>query len=128
MADAKNGKYYIGLDIGTDSVGYAVTDEYYMPLKKGGEPLLGVTTFEAASGAEERRAFRTARRRLDRKQQRVSLMNEIFAVEISKKNPRFFIRRAESALFREETDNAYDDIYCNVGPHGIHGGIAQPQA
>lgn len=112
MADAKNGKYYIGLDIGTDSVGYAVTDEYYMPLKKGGEPLLGVTTFEAASGAEERRAFRTARRRLDRKQQRVSLMNEIFAAEISKKDPRFFIRRAESALFREETEDEFP-VFCD---------------
>ena len=112
MAGTKNEKYYIGLDIGTDSVGYAVTDEYYMPLKKGGEPLLGVTTFEAASGAEERRAFRTARRRLDRRQQRVSLVNEIFAAEISKKDPRFFIRRAESALFREETEDEFP-LFCD---------------
>lgn len=26
-------KYYIGLDIGTNSVGWAVTDEYYNVLK-----------------------------------------------------------------------------------------------
>ena len=35
----KNEKYYIGLDIGTDSVGYAVTDEQYTLCKFKGEPM-----------------------------------------------------------------------------------------
>lgn len=100
-------KYYLGLDIGTDSVGYAVTDEYYQLKKFRGEPVWGVTTFEAASLSQERRAFRTARRRIDRKQQRVELVNEIFSREIEKVDPRFFIRRAESRLFREETEDEY---------------------
>ena len=34
----KNKKYYLGLDIGSDSVGYAVTDEEYNLLKFHGEP------------------------------------------------------------------------------------------
>lgn len=29
MAVTKNQEYYLGLDIGTDSVGYAVTDKAY---------------------------------------------------------------------------------------------------
>jgi len=59
-------KYYIGLDIGTDSVGYAVTDENYNLLKNRGEPMWGVTVFDAAIQGQERRSFRTARRRLGR--------------------------------------------------------------
>ena len=35
-----NEKYYLGLDIGTDSVGYAVTDENYKPIKFRGEPMM----------------------------------------------------------------------------------------
>ena len=67
-------KYYVGLDIGTDSVGYAVTDEQYGLCKFRGEPMWGVTLFDEAGLAAERRGFRTARRRLDRRQQRVRLL------------------------------------------------------
>lgn len=34
----KQAKYYLGLDIGTDSVGYAATDERYALMKFKGEP------------------------------------------------------------------------------------------
>ena len=95
--------YYLGLDIGTDSVGYAVTDTDYSLLKFKGEPMWGATLFDAAVGAEERRAFRVNRRRLDRKQQRVALLSELFAEEICKIDPKFFIRRKESALFEEDS-------------------------
>lgn len=100
-------KYYLGLDIGTDSVGYAVTDEYYQLMKFKGEPVWGVHTFDEAMTSAERRSFRTARRRIDRRQHRVALLNEIFAAEISKIDPKFFIRRAESSLFRDETEDAF---------------------
>ena len=62
----KNENYYVGLDIGTDSVGYAVTDEQYNLCKFKGEPMWGVTLFEEAQLAGNRRNFRVARRRLDR--------------------------------------------------------------
>lgn len=94
--------YYLGLDIGTDSVGYAVTDETYQLRKFRGEPMWGVTTFEAANDAAERRAKRTARRSLDRRQQRVQLLEELFAPEICKNDAQFFVRRRESALFAED--------------------------
>ena len=114
-------KYYLGLDIGTDSVGYAVTDEYYQLLKFKGEPVWGVHTFDEAQTSAERRGFRTARRRTDRRQQRVSLLNEIFAVEISKVDPKFFIRRAESSLYRDEAEDDFtvfaDSAYTDVEYH-----------
>lgn len=62
-------KYYLGLDIGTDSVGYAVTSERYDLLKFHGDAAWGSTIFDAASLSTERRTFRSARRRLDRRQQ-----------------------------------------------------------
>lgn len=96
-------KYYLGLDIGTDSVGYAVTDMDYSLLKYRGEPMWGTTLFEAGNDCADRRMHRTSRRRIDRRQQRTSLLTELFASEITKIDPGFFIRRRESALFEEDS-------------------------
>ena len=96
-------KYYLGLDIGTNSVGYAVTDGKFNLLKYKGEPMWGAHVFEEGKQCSDRRMHRTARRRLDRRQQRVHLTQEIFAKAISEVDERFFIRLKESALFREDT-------------------------
>lgn len=96
-------RYYLGLDIGTDSVGYAATDAQYRLCRFKGEPVWGTTLFETASLAEKRRTARVARRRLDRRQQRAALLEELFAPEISAIDPNFFLRRRESALFAEDT-------------------------
>lgn len=98
----KEEKYYLGLDVGTNSVGYAVTDENYHLLKFKGEPMWGAHIFEEGSQCAERRTFRTSRRRLDRRQQRVKLVQEIFAKEIAAADEHFFIRLKESALYRED--------------------------
>ena len=52
--------YYLGLDIGTDSVGYAVTDQEYTLQKYRGKHMWGVHLFDAASGPSTsgRRAVR----------------------------------------------------------------------
>lgn len=98
-------KYYVGLDIGTDSVGYAVTDERYELCKFKGEAMWGVNLFDEAKTSEQRRSFRTARRRLDRRQQRVQLLMELFAEEICSKDPYFFKRIKESYLYPETEDD-----------------------
>lgn len=95
-------QYYVGIDVGTDSVGYAVTDSEYNLIKYKGEPMWGASIFEAAELRAERRGFRTARRRLNRRQQRVKLIQELFAEEIGKVDPNFFLRIQESRLFRED--------------------------
>ena len=99
--------YYLGLDIGTDSVGYAVTDEKYSLLKFKGEPAWGVTLFDEAQLNAERRSFRTARRRLDRRQQRVQLIQEQFAKEIAKIDQSFYHRIANSRIIRKDAGSAY---------------------
>lgn len=113
----ENGNYYIGLDIGTDSVGYAVTDEEYNLLKFHGEPAWGTTVFDEASLKKSRRTFRSARRRLDRRQQRVNLLQELFASEISKADEKFFIRLKKSNLLRDDDSKNpvfMDDDYTDV--------------
>ena len=100
-------KYYLGLDIGTDSVGYAVTDEEYNILKFAGRPAWGATIFDPVSENAERRSFRSGRRRLDRRQQRVHFVQELFAKEIAKKDAGFFKRLEASALFREDAGERY---------------------
>lgn len=123
----ENEKLYIGVDIGTDSVGYAATNQNYELKKFHGEPMWGVTLFEDAKLCNERRAFRTARRRLDRRKQRVVLIQELFAHEIEAVDPDFYIRIKESGLFRCEaqspfsifndnnyTDKEYHDQYPTI--------------
>ena len=103
----ENREYFLGLDIGTDSVGYAVTDTEYSLLKYHGEPAWGSTLFDPAELNTKRRSFRTARRRLDRRQQRVQLLRELFAPEIAKIDPKFFARIDASRLLRSETESEY---------------------
>lgn len=111
-------KIYLGLDIGTDSVGYAVTDEHYNLRRFHGSDAWGSVLFERASLSDDRRRFRSARRRLDRRQQRVQLLQEIFAKEIAKTDPRFFVRLAESFRWRDETEDRHiffnDETYTDV--------------
>ena len=47
--------YYIGLDIGTSSVGWAVMDENYHLMKKHGKDMWGIREFDEAETAEARR-------------------------------------------------------------------------
>ena len=102
MKEEKKQKYYIGLDVGTNSVGYAVTDTNYSLLKYYGKLMWGSHIFDEGKTSQKRRESRIARRRLDRRQQRVALINDFFAVEICKKDPDYFIRRRESSIIRDD--------------------------
>ena len=95
-------EYYLGLDMGTGSVGWAVTDPEYHILRRHGKALWGVRLFESASTAEERRMFRTGRRRLDRRNWRIQILQEIFAEEIYKIDQGFFLRMKESKYYPED--------------------------
>ena len=99
-------KYYLGLDIGTDSVGWAVTDPEYHIIRKKGKSLWGVRLFDAANTAAERRAFRTSRRRLQRRRQRIRLLQELFAEEMKKTDVEFFQRINDRAYWQEDKKEA----------------------
>ena len=57
-------KYYIGLDMGTSSLGWAVTDDKYRLLRKKGKDMWGVRLFDEADTAAARRTNRVAKRRI----------------------------------------------------------------
>ena len=96
------GNYYIGLDVGTNSVGWAVSDQDYNILKFHGKDMWGARLFDEAQDASARRAARTNRRRLNRRNRRIHLLELLFAEEMAKKDNAFFIRLHESSLLPED--------------------------
>lgn len=105
----KQNNYYIGLDLGTNSVGWAVTNEKYELLHLKRKPAIGVNTFEKAKTAEQRRNYRSTRRRLARRKQRVLLLQTFFAEEVAKKDPTFFLRLNNSPYFKEDKHHSLQD-------------------
>ena len=125
----KFGDYYLGLDLGTSSIGWAVTDEKYDILRFNKKFMWGTHLFDTGNTAAERRIFRTSRRRLKRKKNRIELLQTLFSEEISKKDFGFFQRLKESqydiedktvknknTLFMDKnyTDKDYHDEYPTI--------------
>lgn len=93
-------KFYLGMDIGTNSAGVACTDENYSLLRAKGKDCWAVRLFDESTTGEKRRAFRTARRRLERRKQRIKFLQALFAPFIEDKN--FFIRLNNSQYYPED--------------------------
>ena len=93
-------KFYLGMDIGTESVGMACTDEQYNLLRAKGKDLWAVRLFDEASDAKERRMKRASRRRLQRRSQRIDFLQGIFAPFIGN----FFIRLNNSGFYQDDKD------------------------
>ena len=103
--------YYIELDLGTSSVGWAVTDENYNLVKKHGKDLWGVREFEEAKTSAERRTQRVSRRRRQREVARIGLLKEYFHDEIAKVDPYFYQRLDNSKYFLEDKDENVREKY-----------------
>ena len=113
--------YTIGLDIGTNSVGWAVIDDAFNVLdvnkkvkvikngktrgKKRPTKMWGVRLFEEGKVAKDRRIARTTRRRIERKDARSGYLRDIFAEQIHAVDPNFFIRMDESFLKGDDRSN-----------------------
>lgn len=119
MENSNNSKkYYLGLDMGTDSCGWCVTDDKYniirsrkktygpdgKLIKREGCHLWGARLFGPAKTAQNRRLNRTARRRLARRRRRILLLRELFQPEMDKIDPNFFRRLDQSNLWNEDKD------------------------
>lgn len=117
----KNTEYYLGLDMGTSSVGWAVTDENYRLLRVKGKDIWGIREFDEASSAAERRMNRTSRRRRQREVVRLGLLKSYFDEAISKKDALFFQRLENSKYHLEDKDTSVrtktvifnDENYCD---------------
>lgn len=121
-----NKPYSIGLDIGTNSVGWAViTDDYKVPSKKmkvlGNtdkhfikKNLIGALLFDEGTTAEDRRLKRTARRRYTRRKNRLRYLQEIFFEEMSKLDSGFFHRLDDSFLIPEDKRGSKYPIFATL--------------
>ena len=121
-----NNPYSIGLDIGTNSVGWAViTDDYKVPSKKmkvlGNtdkhfikKNLIGALLFDEGATAEDRRFKRTARRRYTRRKNRLRYLQEIFSEEMSKVDSSFFHRLDDSFLVPEDKRGSKYPIFATL--------------
>ena len=121
-----NKPYSIGLDIGTNSVGWAIiTDDYKVPSKKmkvlGNtdkhfikKNLIGALLFDEGTTAEDRRLKRIARRRYTRRKNRLRYLQEIFSQEISKVDSSFFHRLDDSFLVPEDKRGSKYPIFATL--------------
>ncbi|MFC6324166.1 type II CRISPR RNA-guided endonuclease Cas9 [Companilactobacillus baiquanensis] len=100
--------YNIGLDIGTNSVGWAISDDNYNLLKAKKMNLWGARKFEEAETAEDRRLNRSARRRYRRRRNRLNWLDEIFSDALFQKDPGFLNRMKHSWVSKKDTDRERD--------------------
>ena len=108
--------YYLGLDMGTNSIGWAVTDKNYNLIKAKGKELWGVHEFEEAQTSVERRTHRTSRRRHQRELVRIGLLKSYFEDAISKVDLNFYARLDNSKYHFEDKDEAvrtYNGIFAD---------------
>ncbi|MBQ3513093.1 MAG: type II CRISPR RNA-guided endonuclease Cas9 [Lachnospiraceae bacterium] len=98
-------KMYVGIDMGTNSVGMAVTDENYNLYRVKGKDFWCSRVFAEANTAAERRINRTSRRRRQREVARQGVLREFFSCEINKVDEGFFARLDESKYYMEDRDN-----------------------
>ena len=108
----KISNYDIGIDIGTNSVGYSVTDECGKLLKFKGQNMWGVNLFDEGQSAAKRRVARSTRRRYDRRKNRINLLQNMLCDDVFKVDENFFLRLKESALWNEDKSASIkNDVY-----------------
>lgn len=113
-----SGEYNIGLDMGTGSVGWAVTDENGKLLYFKKQPTWGSRLFDSAQPASEARTHRGQRRRYVRRRWRLNLLQALFQDEMSLVDPGFFervnhSRTVEGDPIFNSTDFTKADYYDN---------------
>ena len=98
----KVAEYNIGLDIGTNSVGWAVTDLENNILKHGNKNMWGARLFEEGQTAAERRNLRGTRRRIERRKERINILQSLMLDDMEKEYPNFFPMLRETSKIKEE--------------------------
>ncbi len=102
MEEQNTKKYYVGIDLGTNSCGWAVTDKNYKLMRLKGKDAFGARLFSQASSSKQRRTKRTSRRRMARRKFRIQLLNSLLGPAVEKVDSDFLIRLQYSALDKED--------------------------
>lgn len=109
MAFPKDYKYDIGLDIGTNSVGWAVVNTEGDLARFKGRSMAGVVLVkDEGKTAKQRRMFRSSRRRLARRRQRIKILQDLMADFVLKDDPNFFERLKYSYYSKNDESGMID--------------------
>ena len=100
--------FSVGLDLGTGSVGWAVTDEDGKLLHFKKQPTWGSRLFDSAETAATARTPRGQRRRYIRRRWRLNFLQGFFKDEVEKVDPEFFFRLRQSRLLKEDRGDVFD--------------------
>lgn len=110
--------YTIGIDAGTNSVGWAVIDDEYRLAKLKNKDAWGAFIFDDAKTAKDTRLKRAQRRRYERRRERIRLLQELIGDIVLKDDPEFFNRLQESSYvvgegqyFRQNCYNLFNGDY-----------------
>jgi len=106
-------KTFLGLDIGSNSIGWCVTDQDFKIKKLNNVNAWGARLFDDASDAKQRKGFRSYKRRIERRKSRIYLLNRMFVEEISKVDDSFFIRLSESNLCCNDKSIKNKNVFFN---------------
>lgn len=119
-------KYSIGLDIGTNSVGWAVIRDHHQLVrkrvnvkiddqeKKVKKNFWGVRLFEEGQTAEATRLKRTQRRRYTRRRNRLRYLQELFAEDMAQVDQNFFERLEDSFLVPADKRGSRQPIFGTI--------------
>ena len=119
-------KYNVGLDIGTSSVGWCITDEENNILKNGKKNMWGARLFNEGQTAVTTRSFRGSKRRLERRKQRIKILQSLMLDDIEKEHANFFKILKESSLNQEDktcntsVNNKKYNLFSDVGMTDIN--------
>ena len=92
MQYMKHTNYNIGIDIGTSSVGLAVTGEDGRLLKFKGKNMWSVNLFDEGETAKATRLYRSSRRRYSRRSQRIKWLQNLVSEDVLSADENFFAR------------------------------------
>lgn len=118
----KEQNFYLGMDIGTNSCGWALTTDKYELVKINGKDAWGVRLFQEAKTKAERRLKRTTRRRLLRKKLQNNWLKELFSDEIEKVDDNFFDRLKYSNLWKEDKERMNPEL---TGKYSLFNDVLQ---
>ena len=115
--------YFLGLDMGTSSVGWAVTNTKYELLRRKEKDMWGIREFDEANSAAERQTNRVNRRRRQRQVVKLGLLDidntgkkfdvrlvYLALANMFKHRGHFLLNTEGDALNTEQVDIVYQEI------------------
>ena len=114
--------YNIGLDIGTNSVGWAVVGKDGNIIEKTGKYLWGSRLFAEGQNKKERRGFRSSRRRYQRRKIRLNTLSCLVKEDMDLVDAEFFNKMELTYQIKQDREWSVQFFKCREEMHEKLGG------